>query len=57
MNDPKHTPLYVIFATKVRASSMQCVWINGPAQCLWGRFLMTVPANDEPTKEKIDEPA
>lgn len=50
MNDPKHTPAYVIFATKVRASGMQCVWINGPAQCLWGTFLMRHAAN-EPTKE------
>lgn len=49
MNDPKHTPVYVLFAHKVRASGMQCVWINGPVQGLWGRFLVGKAAND-PTK-------
>lgn len=53
MNDPKHTPAYVIFAHRVLASGMACVWINGPPQCLWGTFLMREPANEP--KEKLDE--
>lgn len=48
MKGPKHVPVYLNFAREIRAkSSMQCVWINGPVQCLWGTFLVKPAANED----------
>lgn len=50
MKDPRHTPVYLQLATKLRAAGMQCTWFNGPPQCIWGRFTGGIAAND-PTKD------